>query len=63
MLHGNGGTENTFFDGYDGQLQRFAESAAISWLCRSATGRWRLRLQQRFATRGRYAQLQLSGKT
>jgi dienelactone hydrolase len=25
MLHGNGGTENTFFDGYNGELQRLAE--------------------------------------
>src|SRR5262249_46349341 len=25
ILHGNGGTENTFFDGYDGQLQRLGE--------------------------------------
>jgi len=25
MLHGNGGTENTFMDGYDNQLQRLAE--------------------------------------
>jgi predicted esterase len=25
MLHGNGGTENTFFDGYQGQLQQLAQ--------------------------------------
>jgi dienelactone hydrolase len=25
MLHGNGGTENTFMDGYNGELQRLAE--------------------------------------
>jgi poly(3-hydroxybutyrate) depolymerase len=25
MLHGNGGTENTLFDGYNGQLQQLAE--------------------------------------
>src|SRR5439155_20640631 len=25
MLHGNGGTENSFFDGYQGQLQQLAQ--------------------------------------